>query len=71
MVELRSERPRIVELLQHDSYTPEELAELLGMSAYRIRHSVREGELPAFIVGHHILSIRRADALEWLQSHIR
>ena len=53
-------------LLHQDHYTPEELAELLGMSVYAVRHAAREGELKAAIVDHHILSIRREDALAWL-----
>ena len=54
------------DLLQQESYTPEELADLLGITPYRIRHSVRDGELRAFTVDHHIVTIRRADALAWL-----
>ncbi|HEY7031433.1 MAG TPA: helix-turn-helix domain-containing protein [Thermomicrobiales bacterium] len=56
------------ELLRHDIYTPEELARLLDMSLYRIRHAAREGDLHATIVDHHVLCIRREDVLAWLRA---
>ena len=56
----------IGELLHQDHYTPEELGKLLGMSAYRIRHAVRDGELRAFTVDHHVLGICREDVVQWL-----
>jgi len=56
------------QLLQHALYTPEELARLLQMSLYRIRHAAREGELAATIVDHHVMCIRREDVLIWLQA---
>ena len=67
----KSRWQRMEEVILQESYTPEELADLLGISVYRVRHSVREGELIAFMVDHHILDIRRADALEWLRARVR
>jgi hypothetical protein len=55
------------ELMRQDSYTPEELAALLGMSVHLVRHDAYVGKLESFIYDHHILSIRREDALRWLR----
>ncbi len=55
-------------LLHQDMFTAEELASLLGMNVYVVQHAVHEGELKATIVDHHILCIRREDALKWLES---
>ena len=55
------------ELLHKDHYTPEELADLLDMPIYLIRHAARTGELKAFIADHRILSLRRADVIRWLE----
>lgn len=57
----------VEELLQHEIYTPEELARLLQMSLYRIRHAAREGDLRATIVDHHTICMRREDVLTWLR----
>ncbi len=54
-------------LLRKDHYTPEELADLLTMTVSHVRRAARSGELPAIIADHHILSIRREDALRWLE----
>jgi excisionase family DNA binding protein len=64
--ESRTNRETIEELLRRDHYTPEELAELVGMSAHQIRHAVRAGELRGFTVDHHVLAIRREDVVRWL-----
>jgi hypothetical protein len=56
------------ELLEADHYTPEELATLLGMSVNTIRDACHEGDLKCKIVNHDIVSITRADSLEWLES---
>ncbi|MGH2560989.1 MAG: DNA-binding protein [Thermomicrobiales bacterium] len=55
------------ELLRHDHYDPEELARLLDMPIYTIRHAAFVGELKAYIVGHHIISLRREDIVRWLR----
>jgi len=60
----------IDELLRHDHYTPDELAELLGIDVWSIRRAARTGELPAFIVDHHVLCIRREDAIRWLADRL-
>jgi len=65
-METRIDPDSLADLLCHDTYTPEELALLLGMSLYRIRHAAREGDLRAAIVDHHVLCIRREDVVEWL-----
>ena len=54
-------------LLHKDHYEPEELADLLGMDCSVVRHAAFTGELKSFIVDHHILCIRREDALRWLR----
>ncbi len=56
----------IEELLKHDRYTPEDLALLLDLDIELIRHAAFNGELPARIVDHHIIDIRRADVVRWL-----
>jgi hypothetical protein len=61
-----TDRESIAELLQHDHYTPEDLAELLNLDAWAIRRAARTGELRAFIVDHQVLCIRREDAIHWL-----
>jgi DNA-binding CsgD family transcriptional regulator len=66
--ESRTNRETIEELLRRDHYTPEELAELVGMSAHQIRHAVRAGELRGLTVDHHVLAIRREDVVSWLLS---
>jgi hypothetical protein len=55
------------ELLHHDHYDPDELARLLEMDRYLIRHAVFSGDLKAYVVGHQIISIRREDVLQWLR----
>ena len=57
------------ELLQQERYTPEEVAELLGIGVHIIQHAAFSGELRAQIVGHDIISIRRDDVLAWLKAH--
>lgn len=59
----------IYELLQQERYTPEEVAELLGISVHIIQHAAFSGELRAQIVGHDIISLRRDDLLTWLEAH--
>lgn len=54
------------ELLHQDHYTPEELAILLDMDVNAIRAAVFNHRLRAFVVDHHIMCIRRDDALRWL-----
>lgn len=56
------------ELLQKDHYTPEEVAQVLGIGLDVVRHAAFTGALPAQIVGHDIISIRRDDVLAWLRA---
>jgi hypothetical protein len=57
----------IYELLQHDTYTPEEVARLLGIDIHVVHNAAYEGDLPATIVGHDIVSIRREDVIVWFE----
>jgi excisionase family DNA binding protein len=56
------------ELLQQERYTPEEVAELLGIGVHIIQHAAFSGQLRAQIVGHDIISLQRDDVLAWLQA---
>ena len=56
------------ELLQQERFTPEELAELLGIGVHIIQHAAFSGQLRAQIVGHDIISLQRDDVLAWLQA---
>jgi hypothetical protein len=58
----------IDELLHQDEYRAPELAELLGMPLSVIEHEALTGHLRSFIVEHHVICIRRDDALAWLDS---
>jgi hypothetical protein len=53
------------ELLRSDHYTAEEVAALLEIGVNIVRHAAYVGELPAQIVGHDIISIRREDVIAW------
>jgi excisionase family DNA binding protein len=59
------------ELLHSDHYTAEELAALLEIGVNIVRHAVYAGELPAQVVGHTIVSIRREDVLAWYATRQR
>jgi hypothetical protein len=54
-------------LLRHDHYTVAEAAYLLDISPDIIRHAIMTRDLPAFIVDHEVVSIRRRDLIEWLR----
>jgi excisionase family DNA binding protein len=58
----------VYELLQQERYTPEEVAELLGIGVHIVQHAVFSGELRAQIVGHDIISLQRDDVLAWLEA---
>jgi hypothetical protein len=66
MEERTHEHKSMAELLTQQEYTPEELAELVDIHVDLIRHVAFDGTLPAKIVNHDIISIRREDALHWL-----
>jgi hypothetical protein len=57
----------IVELLHHDHYTCEELAELLDMDLHYVQHEALTGHLKAVLVDHHIASISRDAVVDWLR----
>jgi excisionase family DNA binding protein len=59
----------MLELLQSERYTPQDLAEILGVSAESVCHAAFSGELRAHVVGHDIVDIRREDVLAWLKAH--
>jgi excisionase family DNA binding protein len=61
----RHTQESIYELLQHDEYTPEEVARLLGVGVDQVRHAVYTNRLPALVVGEDIVSIRREDVVAW------
>jgi len=56
------------ELLHQTSYTPVELAKLLDVPQTLIEHEAYAGRLKAYIVDHNIISIRRDDALAWMDN---
>jgi hypothetical protein len=63
---METHRPKSVdELLRSDHYTAEEVATLLEIGVNIVRHAAFVGELPAQIVGHDIISIRREDVIAW------
>jgi hypothetical protein len=64
-MEERHRDQSIYELLQHERYTPQELAALLGIGVHIIQHAAFAGELRAQIVGHHIHAISREDVIVW------
>jgi hypothetical protein len=55
----------IFELLHHERYRAEEVAQLLGIGVDAVRHAVFTGELRAEIIEHHIICIRREDVVAW------
>lgn len=56
----------VEEILHHDSYSPEELARLLEVPLNTVQRAAMSGQLKAYIVDHHIIAIRRADVVDWL-----
>ncbi|HEU0114137.1 MAG TPA: hypothetical protein VFQ80_05650 [Thermomicrobiales bacterium] len=55
------------ELLHHDSYTPQELAEVLDVSVHLIEREAFAGHLKADIVDHHVVRVSRRAAIAWLE----
>lgn len=60
----------VLESLNREHFTPEELADVLGVSPTVIREAVRRGDLDGFIVEHRIVDIRRSDAVAWLRKRM-
>ena len=61
------ERESMETLLRRSYYTPEELATLIDMAPYVVREEALQGRLKAIIIDHHVVSIRRQDAIDWLR----
>ncbi len=53
-------------LFRQEYYTPEEAAELAGCSIDRIYEAAHAGRLKARIVGQDVVSIARADLIDWM-----
>jgi hypothetical protein len=60
-------REDMVELLHHDHYSCEELANLLELDRHYVEHEALTGHLRASIVDHHIVSISRDAVVDWLR----
>ena len=58
----------VLESLNREHFSPEELADLLGVGVEVIRKAVRHGDLNAFVVEHRIVDIKRSEAITWLQN---
>ncbi|MDQ2655346.1 MAG: helix-turn-helix domain-containing protein [Chloroflexota bacterium] len=56
------------ELQHQETYTLEEVAELLLIGVNSVRHAVFTGELPAQIIGHDVVAISRHEILVWFQA---
>jgi hypothetical protein len=56
-------------LLHQDEYTVAELARLVDRDHHLIERAVFNGQLKATIVDHHIVSIKREDAIAWLSDN--
>lgn len=65
-MERRSRRPPVFDLMHQEHFTPEEAADLFEVGLDVVRRAAFTGELPARIVNHDIVSIRRDDMLRWL-----
>ena len=59
----------LADILHKDHYTPEELAALLGINKHAIEAAAHSGELRATLLEHHIISIRREDVVQWIESN--
>lgn len=57
-----------LELLHDESYTADDVAQLLGVGVSVVRHAAFTGELRAQVRGHHILSLRREDVVAWFMT---
>ena len=57
------------DILRKDHYTPEELSVLLGINKHAIEAAAHSGELRATLLEHHIISIRREDVVQWIESN--
>jgi hypothetical protein len=53
-------------LLEKEHYRTDDLADLLEVNVNLIRQAVFLGELPALVLDHHIVDIRKDDVVHWL-----
>ena len=53
-------------LFRKEIYTPEEAAELADCSIDRIYEAAHAGRLKSLIIGQDVISIKRADLIEWM-----
>lgn len=60
----------VLESINREHFTLEELAELLGVGERVVVSAIRRGELDAYTVDHHVMDIRRSDALRWLNARL-
>jgi hypothetical protein len=66
MAERRTQED-MIELLHHDHYSCEELANLLELDRHYVEHEALTGHLRAILVDHHIVSISRDAVVDWLR----
>ena len=66
--EIRHLDETVWDVMQHDHYTPKELARLLGTEPTLVCEEVFHGRLKAKVVNHHVVSISRDDAIAWLRA---
>jgi excisionase family DNA binding protein len=61
-------RRNFEQILQQDTYTPEEAAYLLGIDNDTIYTAAQRGDLKATFVGNDLVSIERGDLVDWLDT---
>jgi excisionase family DNA binding protein len=61
-------RPSFEQILQKDTYTPEEAAYLLGIDNDTIYTAAQRGDLQATFAGNDLISIERSDLVRWLEN---
>ena len=64
---LKASHKPVETLLSQDHYTVQELSDLINIDPRVIENAVFEKRLKAQVYEHHIVSISRHDALEWLR----
>jgi hypothetical protein len=61
---------RFDRLLRAEWYTPEQLADLIDVTANTVRTAVFENQLRARVIDGHIVEIDRDSALNWLKTRL-
>ena len=59
---------RLIPDLHEDTYSVQDIANLLGMNPEVIQHAAQTGELKAERAGHDVVCVHRADLLAWLNA---